>query len=135
VPAYSHHVFVCGNLRSPGHPRGCCDPEGADRLRTELKRFVKQRGLGGSVRVNKAGCLDHCEHGPVVVIYPHSIWYGGVTAEDLPRIVDETLLAGHVLDDLLIRDECLCNSNCEHVREFARVRAAAETSAQSANDS
>ena len=65
------------------------------------------------MRANEAGCLDQCEKGPVVVIYPQGIWYGGVTPDDVPRIVDETLLGGRVIDDLLIADEEL---NCKPLK-------------------
>jgi len=115
MTAFTHHVFVCGNQRSPGHRRGCCDPEGSDQLRNELKAAVKQHGLTPAVRVNKAGCLDQCEHGPTVVIYPQGIWYGGVTVEDVPRIVEQTLIKGEILADLVIADECLNNPNCPHL--------------------
>ena len=133
MPAFSDHIFVCGNVRSAGHSRGCCDPEGADRLRTELKNLVKSSGLGARVRVNKAGCLDHCEHGPTLVIYPQAIWYGGVKEEDLHRIVDETIIGGKVLDDLVIKDECLCNPNCEHIR--ARSEPVAESNGERTSES
>jgi (2Fe-2S) ferredoxin len=62
-----------------------------------------------------AGCLDQCEHGPNLVIYPQGIWYGGVRMEDVQRIIDETIVKGVVLDDLVIAPECLNNPNCEHV--------------------
>lgn len=115
MTAFSHHVFVCGNRRDPGHRRGCCDPEGQDRLRNELKVLVKSKGLAPLVRVNKAGCLEQCEHGPTMVIYPQAIWYGGVTPADLSRIVEQTIERGEVLEDLLIADECLNNPACEHI--------------------
>ncbi len=117
MTAFSHHVFVCGNQRTPGHRRGCCDPAGQDQLRGELKALVQQQGLGTQVRINKAGCLEQCEHGPTLVIYPQGIWYGGVTRDDLPRIVAETIQGGRILEDLLIRDECLNNPECEHLRD------------------
>lgn len=133
MPAFSDHIFVCGNVRSPGHRRGCCDPEGADRLRNQLKLLVKSRGLGTRVRVNKAGCLDHCEHGPTMVIYPQGIWYGGVKEADLPRIVDETIVRGKILDDLLISDDCLCNPDCAHIRAMETTDA--ETPNEKAGES
>ena len=115
MPAFTHHVFVCGNQRSPDHRRGCCDPEGSDALRNELKVAAKARGLTPGVRINKAGCLDQCEHGPVVVIYPGGIWYGGVTKEDIPRIVEETLINDRVIEDLQIAESCLNNPACPHI--------------------
>jgi (2Fe-2S) ferredoxin len=68
---------------------------------------LKRHGVGPLVRANKAGCLDQCEHGPTVVIYPQQIWYGRVTAEDVQRIVGETVVGGRILGDLLIPDEQL----------------------------
>lgn len=104
---FEHHIFVCCNRREPGHSRGCCDPEGSEALRTAFKTQLKQRNLGPLVRANKAGCLDQCELGPTVVIYPEAIWYGGVTLEDVPRIIEETIVGGRVLEDLRIPDEML----------------------------
>jgi (2Fe-2S) ferredoxin len=114
MPAFTHHVFVCGHAREPGHPRGCCDPEGRGALRDAFKRELKRAGFGDLARVNHAGCLDQCEHGPTVVIYPQGIWYGGVKAEDVPRIVRTTLVGGEVLPDLAIPHECLNNPDCPH---------------------
>jgi len=115
MTAFTHHVFVCGNQRSPDHRRGCCDPAGSDKLRNELKSAVKQHGLTPALRVNKAGCLEQCEHGPTMVIYPQGIWYGNVSVEDVPRIVEETLVNGNVIEELVIADECLNNPSCPHI--------------------
>jgi (2Fe-2S) ferredoxin len=104
---FTHHVFVCCNQREPGHRRGCCDCDGSGRLRAVLKAAIAERGLSGQVRANAAGCLDQCELGPVVVIYPQGIWYGGVREEDVPRIVEQTIVQGQVLADLRIPDEAL----------------------------
>lgn len=109
MPQFTSHIFVCCNRREPGNARGCCDPDGSEHLRELFKSELKKQNVGPLVRANKAGCLDQCELGPTVVIYPQGIWYGHVTAADVPRIVSETILGGRVLEDLLIRDECL---NC-----------------------
>ncbi len=114
MPAFTHHLFICGNIRSPGHRRGCCDPDGSGALRSAFKKALKAAGFGLSVRANHAGCLEQCEHGPTVVIYPQGIWYGRVTVDDVPRIVEKTLLGGEVLTDLLIPDSCLNNPDCPH---------------------
>ena len=107
MPKFVHHLFVCCNQRGSGHPRGCCNPDGSDSLRNLLKAEVARRGLKPFVRANSAGCLDQCELGPTVVIYPQQIWYGHVTPADVPRIVEETLIHGKVLSDLLIDDALL----------------------------
>jgi (2Fe-2S) ferredoxin len=114
MPAFTYHIFICGNARVPGHKRGSCDSEGKQSLRDAFRRELKRAGLGPLARANHSGCLEQCEHGPTVVIYPQGIWYGKVTAEDVPRIVDKTLLAGEVLPDLLISEDCLNNPSCPH---------------------
>jgi (2Fe-2S) ferredoxin len=107
MPPFTCHLFVCCNRREPGHARGCCNPDGSDALRNALKAELKRRGLGPLVRANAAGCLDQCELGPTVVIYPQGIWYGHVRLEDVPRIVEETVIGGRILADLQIPDEQL----------------------------
>jgi (2Fe-2S) ferredoxin len=116
MPAFTHHVFVCGNVRAPGHKRGCCDPEGTQALREAFKKELKKGGFGVLARANHAGCLEQCEHGPTVVIYPQGIWYGHVSVDDVPRIVTKTLIGGEILNDLLISDACLNNPECPHRR-------------------
>ena len=116
MPPFTHHIFVCCNQRSAGHPRGCCDAEGSEALRSAFKREIKRRGLGPEIRANKAGCLEQCEHGPTVAIYPRGVFYGHVTLEDVPRIVEETIVGGRVLEDLQIDDACLNNPECAHIQ-------------------
>lgn len=107
MPRFRSLIFVCCNTRDAGHPRGCCNPDGSDALRNAFQAEIKKRGLGPLVRASKAGCLEQCELGPTVVIYPQDVWYGHVTPADVPRIIDETIIAGQVIDDLLIGDEWL----------------------------
>lgn len=112
MPKFTSHIFVCCNRRSAGHPRGCCDPEGSESLRNAFKAEVKQRGLGPTVRANKAGCLDQCELGPTVAIYPQQVWYGNVSIEDVPRIIEQTVIGGEIIEDLLIDEEWLNTKGC-----------------------
>ncbi len=62
-------------------------PAGQEALKDKFKTELKKRKLGPLYRVNSAGCLDQCESGPVVVLYPQAIWYGGVTSDDVERIL------------------------------------------------
>jgi (2Fe-2S) ferredoxin len=101
---YERHVFVCINERQAGHPRGCCKARGAEEIRTALKAEIFRLGLSSIVRVNNSGCLDACEHGPSMVIYPEGIWYGHVTASDIEEIAEKTILNGEVISRLLIPD-------------------------------
>lgn len=107
MPRFKNLIFVCCNTRDEGHPRGCCNPGASDALRDCFQAEIKKRGLGPLVRASKSGCLEQCELGPTVVIYPQDIWYGHVAMEDVPRIIDETIVGGRVLEDLRISDEWL----------------------------
>jgi (2Fe-2S) ferredoxin len=102
---YERHVFVCTNERPAGHPRGCCKARGSEDVRNALKAELHRLGLSGRVRVNTSGCLDACEFGPAVVVYPEGIWYGHVTAADAAEIAEKTVMNGEVISRLLIPDE------------------------------
>jgi len=107
MPEYTSHIFICGNHRKGGHKRGSCDPDGDDALRDCFQDELKRAKVGPLVRANRAGCLDQCEYGPVIVIYPQQIWYGRVRCKDVRRIVEETIVGGRILEDLLIPAQCL----------------------------
>jgi (2Fe-2S) ferredoxin len=79
-----------------------------------LQQLAKAAGLGGKVRINKSGCLDQCEHGPTVVVYPDAVWYGNVQPEDATAIVEEHLIGGHPVERLRIADGCLNTKSCPH---------------------
>ena len=102
---FQRHVFVCINERPPGHPKGCCKEKGSEEVRDLLKAELNKRGLGGIVRANNAGCLDACQFGVSMVVYPEGIWYGGVTKEDVPEIVERTIIGGEIIDRLVPNDE------------------------------
>jgi (2Fe-2S) ferredoxin len=101
---FTHHVFVCENKRPDGDPRGCCCARGSEAVRQAFKEELARRGLKGQVRANGAGCLDACIHGPAVVIYPEGVWYGHVTAADVPEIVERHLLGGQPVERLRLRE-------------------------------
>ncbi len=96
------HIFVCINEREAGSERGCCFSKGGKSVRDELKKELAGRKLLGVVRANKAGCLDHCEHGVTMVVYPEQVWYRGVTASDAKEIVERHILKGEYVERLLI---------------------------------
>src|SRR5688500_4352709 len=96
------HIFVCTNERPAGHPRGCCKAKNSEDLIPLFKQELSKVGLGMQARAQKAGCLDTCEYGPTVVIYPEGIWYGKVTPEDVPEIVKSHLIEGKPVERLKI---------------------------------
>lgn len=100
MPPYERHVFVCENLRDPADPRGCCAAKGAAEVRSRLKQLTHQAGLKGRVRINGAGCLDQCEHGVTIVVYPEAVWYGGVTVADADEIFRSHVIEGRPVERL-----------------------------------
>ncbi len=97
-----YHVFVCENVRDPSDPRGSCGARGGTEIREVFKEELKRHGLKKISRANKAGCLDVCKYGPVVVIYPEGIWYRVPTPDDAREIVREHLVGGRVVERLQI---------------------------------
>ena len=93
-PGFKYHVFVCLNERTPDDPRGCCLARGGAAVRDAFKKELVARGLHRTFRTNNAGCLDACEQGVSVVVYPDAVWYGHVTPEDVPEIVERHLIIG-----------------------------------------
>jgi (2Fe-2S) ferredoxin len=100
MPPYERHVFVCENARDPSDARGCCAAKGSKAIRGRLKVLAKNAGLAGRVRINGAGCLDQCEHGVTVVVYPEAVWYGGVTEADVEEIFRSHVLEGRPVERL-----------------------------------
>ncbi len=99
---YARHVFFCCNKREP--PEKCCADAGAAEMQAYAKGRIKALGLNGkgSIRINKAGCLDRCEEGPVLVVYPDAVWYTYVDRADIDEIIDRHLVNGEVVERLRI---------------------------------
>lgn len=107
---YQQHVFFCTNQREPsadGQTRPCCASKNASEMRDYVKKRVKSLKLAGAggVRINNAGCLDRCEEGPCLVVYPQAIWYTYVDREDLDEIIDRHLCKGEIVERLRLPDQ------------------------------
>lgn len=98
---FKHHLFFCLNERSNGE--NCCAQHNAFELFTYAKNRIKELGLSGAgkIRVNKAGCLDACNLGPVMVIYPEGIWYTFIDTHDIEEIIQSHLIKGKSVERLL----------------------------------
>jgi len=101
-PYYEAHVFCCTNRRPAGHPRGCCAERDGEALRDHMKSKAKDLGLK-NVRINSAGCLDRCELGPTLVIYPEGVWYSVPTKADIDEVLETHMLKGGRVERLMLQ--------------------------------
>jgi (2Fe-2S) ferredoxin len=111
---FERHVFVCTNERDESAPRGSCAAKGSKDLRKLLNDTAMAAGLKGRVRINASGCLDQCEHGISVVVYPEQTWYGGVTPGDVKELVESHLVRGTSVRRLELPDDCVNTAMCPH---------------------
>ena len=108
---YDRHIFMCNNVRAEGHPRGCCMARaevagGFDKLRGYAREKARQLGIE-NVRFNAAGCLDRCEFGPNMVIYPEGVWYRFESQSDIDEILETHLKDGGRVERLMLQPEQL----------------------------
>lgn len=101
---YDKHVFFCTNDRGEGADRPSCGRCGSAELRDYAKQRIKQLGRAGEgkIRINSAACLDRCEEGPTIVVYPEGIWYTYIDEYDVDEIIDSHLLGGKPVERLQI---------------------------------
>ena len=100
---YKYHVFFCCNQRD-GKRVSCNLNNQSSKLRDYAKAKIKEIGLlgKGEIRINQAGCLNRCEEGPVIVIYPKEVWYTYIDKEDVDEIINEHLINGNEVERLKI---------------------------------
>ncbi len=100
---FDKHVFFCTNQRATGE--GCCNNYGAQKMRDYVKHKVKELGIStdtNRIRINAAGCMDRCDDGPVIVVYPEGVWSTYVDESDLDEIITEHLQHGRIVERLKI---------------------------------
>ena len=99
---YSSHIFCCTNRRPDGHKRGSCAARGSEPLRNYMKARAKALELEPNIRINSAGCLERCELGPTMVIYPEGVWYTFQTKEDIDEILQTHVIEGGRVERLML---------------------------------
>lgn len=104
APYFTSHIFCCTNRRPDGHSSGCCASKGAEKLRNYMKARAKELGIK-EARINTAGCLDRCELGPVMVIYPEGVWYTYRNQEDVDEILQCHVIEGKRVTRLMLDAE------------------------------
>ncbi len=98
---FDFHVFVCTNRRPDGHARGSCAARGSEKLRDYMKARAKELGLA-RVRINTSQCLDRCELGPCIVVYPEGIWYRIDSPEAVDAVLEKHLQEGGRAAELIL---------------------------------
>lgn len=100
-PVYRVHVFCCVNERPSTHRRGSCGGKGSRQLCDYMCRLGMALGVK-RIRINHAGCMNVCEHGPVLVIYPEGVWYKFETQEDVAEILRSHVVGGKKVERLAL---------------------------------
>ena len=98
---FEKHIFICTTQRASGEKKSCGEVCGMELVK-EFKKQLKEKNLKGTMRAQRAGCLDACEYGPTVVVYPEGIYYGGVKPDDISEIVNEHLINDRPVKRLII---------------------------------
>ncbi len=95
IGGYARHVFLCTGP-------SCCTSEAGLEAWETLKKTMKEAGLvapQGPCYRTKVGCLRIYISGPTLVVYPEGTWYHGMTAERIPRFVQEHLVEGRPVEE------------------------------------
>jgi (2Fe-2S) ferredoxin len=82
-----HHIFVCASFRVAGDAKGVCHRKESGSLLQYLQSELSDRDMD-DVMVSSTGCLNLCEHGPVMVVYPEGSWYGEVNESKIDEVLD-----------------------------------------------
>jgi carboxymethylenebutenolidase len=104
VIGFQRHVFVCLNERDPSHPKGSCKHRGAAEILAYLKARIARLGLQKTIRINQAGCMEHCEYGPSIVVYPEAAWYRLRSVADAAEVFEQHIIGGAVVPHLLMEN-------------------------------
>jgi len=95
IGAYRRHVLLCIGPN-------CCTSDDGLQAWEALKRLLKEHNLGSGEKAcyrTKVGCLRICCHGPTMVVYPEGTWYHGMTADKMPRFVQQHLVEGKPVEE------------------------------------
>jgi (2Fe-2S) ferredoxin len=98
---FEKHIFICANQKAEG--KACCGEARGMELVEKFREVLNEKGLKGKVRAQRSGCLDACQLGPALVIYPEGTYYGHVTPQDVERIIEEHVINGRVVEDLELK--------------------------------
>lgn len=98
---FKKHIFICTNERSVGEKKCCGEKHGLE-LVAAFKKSLLDRGLKSTVRAQRAGCLDACNSGPTIVIYPDGTYYSNVQLSDVEEIIEKHIIENTVVERLVL---------------------------------
>lgn len=101
---YDKHLFICTNERKNSERKSCGEAHGLT-LISAFKEGIKKRNLALKIRAQKSGCLDICDFGPTVVVYPEGVFYVGVQVQDIDEIIDEHLVNNRPVERLVLKKD------------------------------
>ena len=106
---FDKHIFICTNDRGKNSSRQSCGDCGGLDIRMEFVKLINESGLKGKVRANKSGCLDICEQGPAIVIYPKGFWYLGIERKNIKKIFKHSIIDDEPVPELIDSKQQLDN--------------------------
>jgi (2Fe-2S) ferredoxin len=98
----SFHILVCNSYRISGDAQGACNKKGAQSMIQYFTENAADRGIDAVV--SATGCLNVCSQGPIVVVHPQNLWYGGITTEEQMDDILDAIESGGVATEYLISE-------------------------------
>lgn len=99
---YDKHIFICTNQRSANAPRRSCGETHGMEIVEAFKKKLKEKNLPTKIRAQRAGCLDICDYGQTVVVYPEGVFYVGVELTDVDEIIDDHIINNRPVQRLIL---------------------------------
>ena len=101
---YDKHIFICTNQRAEGAARKSCGEAHGMSIVEAFKKKLKEKNLPIKIRAQKSGCLDICDFGQTLVIYPEGVFYVGVEIADVDEIIEEHLINNRIIERLKLEN-------------------------------
>lgn len=102
-PIYDKHIFICTNQRAAGAVRKSCGEAHGLEIVDAFRKKLKEKNLSIKVRAQKTGCLDICDFGQTLVVYPEGVFYVGVELNDIDEIIDQHIVNNKPVERLILK--------------------------------